>query len=84
MGRRTDESVVGAIRAWLEGLELEGVDTVRAQLALRLGNELDDPDAPRYARPRVVSELRAVLAEIEGKPTTDRDGLRRLLAEVRR
>jgi hypothetical protein len=40
--------------------------------------------APRYAKPRVASELRALVAEIEGRPVDERATLRGLLEDVRR
>jgi hypothetical protein len=64
---------------------LDGADEVRAQMALVLARELDDPTAPRYARAKVASELRAVLAELEHVGETPQSGdldVRRLLEEA--
>lgn len=63
-----------------------GVDVVRAELALSLAAELDDPDAPHYAKARLSSELRTVIAEIEGTAQVDgyRNDVRRLLQDVMR
>jgi hypothetical protein len=47
-----------------------------------LAAELADRDAPRYARPRVAAELRALLAELEGERRDDAAIARRLLDEV--
>jgi hypothetical protein len=54
------------VRRWLADRELVGADEVRARMALVLAAELDDPGAPKYARSKVSSELRArLLAELE-------------------
>jgi hypothetical protein len=81
--------VVGALRAWLAELELDGADQVRATMALVLAAELDDPTAPRYSRAKIASELRAVLAELEPRELAFVDDhgeldVRALLAEVLR
>jgi hypothetical protein len=79
--------VAGELRRWLSERELTGADLVRAQLALALADEVDDVDAPRYARPRCASELRLLLAELDGSatPLNDHQVLaRELLADVLR
>jgi hypothetical protein len=79
-----DSSVAGAIEEWLDGVELEGADRVRARMAMRLALELDSDEAPAYARPRLAAELRAVVNEL-APPATEFDGVehvRRLLREV--
>lgn len=76
-------SVAGAVRAWLRGRELDGADLVRAGLALALAREVDDPASPRYARSKISSELRALLAELEGTPAPAGElDVKRLLGEV--
>jgi hypothetical protein len=65
--------VSGELRKWLAERELVGPDRVRAELALALAAEIDDPDAPRYARPRCAAELRLVLAELDGTAEEIRD-----------
>ena len=82
---RIRQSAVGsAIESWLAERDLTGVDVVRAELALSLAAELDDPDAPHYAKARLSSELRTLIAEIEGIVQVDsyRTDVRRLLAGV--
>ncbi len=44
---------------------IAGVDVVRAELALLLARDLDDPKGPPYTRARTVAELRAVLDGLE-------------------
>jgi hypothetical protein len=78
--------VSAAVREWLRGRDLAGLDLVRAQLALALAAEVDDPEAPRYARPRAAAELRALLAELEPPAAApdERELARRLLEDVLR
>jgi hypothetical protein len=58
---------------------------VHAQLALSLAAEIDDPAVPSYVRPRLVSELRAILLEIEDRqPPAGPVNVRALLREVAR
>ena len=62
----------------------KGVDAVLAELARRLAAQLDDQELAPYVLPRLVGELRAVLAEmgvIEQRADEAADA-RRLLAEV--
>ena len=79
-------AICRAVESWLAERNLMGVDVVRAELALSLAAELDDPDAPHYAKARLSSELRTVIAEIEGTAQVDgyRNDVRRLLQDVMR
>lgn len=77
--------VAGVIRQWLATRELSGAELIRAQIMLALARELDDPAAPRYARPRVAAELRALLVELEAdvdaRPSRELD-VRQLLQDA--
>src|SRR5262245_9182825 len=58
--------VLGAALAWLHEMPpLTGSDQSRAAALLVLARELDDPNAPRYSRAKIATELRATLAELE-------------------
>ena len=73
------------VAEWLASLDLEGVDLVRAQLALALATEIDD-DAAAYAVARLTTELRSLLTELAKATVKDESGqrdVRRMLAEVR-
>lgn len=74
-------AISGALEQWLDGLALDGLDSVRAALAIELAVRLDDPAAPHYVLARLAAELRAVVAEITAQPRTQRN-VARLLAEV--
>ena len=80
--RRSGGKVTEAVERWLAGCEVAGADVVRVELARVLARELDDPEAPRYAKPRVAAELRALLAEMGLSQVDDADAVRRLLDEV--
>ena len=43
------DAVTGVLEEWLATLSLDGPDGLRAELALKLAAELDDPASPRHA-----------------------------------
>src|SRR5262245_56716512 len=55
------------IASWLAGRgHLSGADRVRARVALKLAAKLDAEEIPAYALAKVSTELRHVMAELEG------------------
>lgn len=78
--------VGGVLQDWLNTLDLQSVDVVRARLALLVAAELDAPDTPRHAIPRLSSQLRGVISEIgatKAKNGVTKADVRKLLEVVR-
>jgi hypothetical protein len=66
MTERLAPEVLPAVELYLAAVERAGADAVRAAAARRLAAALDSPETPAYAVPRLVSGLRALLADLDG------------------
>jgi hypothetical protein len=64
MSETRGEGVKAAVLAFLSGLELQGADVARGEVALALAAALDGI-APAYALAGLSSELRSILAELD-------------------
>jgi hypothetical protein len=72
--------VTAVVTAFLDQLDLEGADVVRAQLALLVAAELDSPDTPKHSIPRLTAQLRTLVIDLEKTPRTNG---RTVLADAR-
>ena len=60
-------SVGGVVASWLPE-DVEGSDIVRAAVAKRLARELDVPELPAHAVPRIANALISVVSAIDMDP----------------
>jgi hypothetical protein len=64
MSETRGDGVTAAVSAFLSGLELQGADVARGEVALALAAALDGI-APAYALAGLSSELRTILVELD-------------------
>ena len=76
----TDRANVKAVRATLKQLEVNPVTDARGRVALTLAEALDE--GVGMATAAVARELRATLAELEGRNSGNSDDLAAFLAEL--
>ena len=67
----TESSVADVLRALLSADTLDLAVRAGSVTDSALAAEIDDPDAPRYARPRAAAELREVLLELDDRESRD-------------
>jgi hypothetical protein len=63
MPRKNPVTLEAAVERWASGLRTNEVVAVQAALALQLAESFEQ--APPYARARLATELRALVAEVE-------------------